>query len=205
VRAVKYDVHPSVAMIQKWTAELPAKTGRTLQQWADLVNSLVSKVRKDLIAYLKEKHGLGTNTANHIVAYATDSHSWDGDPTVYLQQAVKYVDGMFGSGKAELRPIFEKVQTAARKLGKDVKICPCKTIVPFYRNRVFAQVKPATKTRLELALALENVPYNGFLMRNPRANEKDRLQHVITLMTLADLTEEVLGWLKTAYDQDAGR
>jgi hypothetical protein len=199
---VKYDVHPGVAMIQKWAAELPAKTGRTLQQWADLVNTLGSKVRKDRIAYLKGKHGLGTNTATHIVEYSTDSQTWDGDPTVYLQQAMKYVDGMFGGGKAELRPIFEKVMIAARKLGKDVKLCPCKTIVPIYRNRVFAQVKPATKTRLELGLVLQDIPYNGLLMRNSRANEKDRIQHMIPLMTPADVTEEVLGWLKTAYDQD---
>ncbi len=200
--AIKYDVHPGVAMIQKWVIDLPEKTGRTLQQWADLVNDLGPKVRKERIAYLKEKHGLGTNTATHIVEYATNSQTWDGDPTVYLQQAVKYVDEMFGGAKAELRPIFEKVMIAARKLGKDVKLCPCKTIVPIYRNRVFAQLKPATKTRLELGLVLQDIPYNGLLMRNPRANEKDRIQHMIPLVTSADVTEEVLGWLRTAYDQD---
>jgi len=202
VPAIKYDVHPGVAMIQKWVIDLPEKTGRTLQQWADLVNDLGPKVRKERIAYLKEKHGLGTNTATHIVEYATNSQTWDGDPTVYLQQAVKYVDEMFGGAKAELRPIFEKVMIAARKLGKDVKLCPCKTIVPIYRNRVFAQLKPATKTRLELGLVLQDIPYNGLLMRNPRANEKDRIQHMIPLVTSADVTEEVLGWLRTAYDQD---
>lgn len=201
--AVKYDIHPGVEMIQKWVAELPAKTGRTLQQWADLVNGLESKVRKERIAYLKEKHGLGTNSATHIVEYATNSQTWDGDPAIYLQQAVKYFDGMFTGEKAKLRPIAEKVLTAARKLGKDIKICPCKTIVPIYRNRVFAQVKPATKTRLELGLVLQNIPFQGLLKKNPRANEKDRLKHIIPLETPADVTEEVLRWLKTAYDQDA--
>jgi hypothetical protein len=200
---MKYDVHPGVEMMQIWTSELPVKTGRTLLQWAELVNNLETKVRKDRIAYLKEKHGLGTNSASHIVEYATDSHSWDGDPAVYLKQAVKYVDGMFGSGKEELRPIFEKLTTAAKKLGKDVKVCPCKTIVPYYRNRVFGQAKPATKTRLELGLVLKDVPFKGLLKKNPRANDKDRIQHIIPLTTPADVTEEVLKWLKTAYDQDA--
>jgi hypothetical protein len=197
-----YDVHPGVKMIQEWVKELPEKTGRTLQQWAELVNKLESKVRKERIAYLKEKHGLGTNSAMHIVEYATDSLSWDGDPEIYLQQTVKYVDGMFGGGKAALRPIFEKVLTAARKLGKDVKVCPCKTIVPFYRNRVFAQVKPATKTRVELGFVLKDEPFKGLLKKNPRANEKDRIQHIIPLETPADVTAEVLKWLKKAYDQD---
>ena len=32
-----YDVHPSVAMVQKWAVELPAKTGRSLDAWAALI------------------------------------------------------------------------------------------------------------------------------------------------------------------------
>jgi hypothetical protein len=199
----QYDVHPGVKMMQDWTAELPAKTGRTLEQWAELVNNLETEVRKERIAFLKEKHGLGTNSAMHIVEYAADSLSWDGNPDIYLQQAVKYVDGMFGGGKASLRPIFEKLYSAARKLGKDVKVCPCKTIVPFYRNRVFAQVKPATKTRVELGFVLKDVPFKGLLKKNPRANEKDRIQHIIPLESVDDVTAEVLKWLKKAYDEDA--
>jgi Domain of unknown function (DUF5655)/Domain of unknown function (DUF4287) len=201
--AKQYDLHPGVKMMQEWAEELPEKTGRTLQQWAELVNKLETKVRKERIAYLKEEYGLGTNSAMHIVEYASDSLTWNGDPAVYLQQTVIYVDEMFGGAKADLRPIFEKVMAAARKLGKDVKVCPCKTIVPFYRNRVFGQVKPATKTRLELGLVLKDVPFKGLLKKNPRANEKDRIQHIIPLETPADVTEEVLKWLKKAYDQDA--
>jgi hypothetical protein len=199
----QYDVHPGVKMIQEWAKELPEKTGRTLEQWAELVNKMESKVRKERIAYLKTEYGLGTNSAMHIVEYANDSQTWDGDPKIYLRQAVKYVDGMFAGGKAGLRPIYDRVLTAARKLGKDVKVCPCKTIVPFYRNRVFAQVKPATKTRVELGLVLEDVPFKGLLKKNPRANEKDRIQHIIVLETPDDITAEALKWLKKAYDQDA--
>ncbi len=32
-----YGVHPSVAMMQAWTAGLHQKTGRTLDEWIDLV------------------------------------------------------------------------------------------------------------------------------------------------------------------------
>ena len=42
------------------------------------------------------------------------------------------------------------------ELGKDVKACPCKTMVPIYRNHVIAQLKPSTRTRLDLGLALKN-------------------------------------------------
>src|SRR5207253_742846 len=32
-----YSVHPGVAMVQKWIADLPAKTGRTLEEWIALI------------------------------------------------------------------------------------------------------------------------------------------------------------------------
>jgi hypothetical protein len=199
----RYDVHPGVAMMRKWADELPAKTGRTLDQWARFVNNSGLDGRQTRIAWLKDEHGLGTNSAWFIVDYAADKHSWDGDPDVYLQQAERYVEEQYAGPKATLRPIFEKVLAAARKLGKDVKVCPCKTMVPFYRNRVFAEVKAATRTRVELSFALVGVPFGGILVKNPRANEKDRLKHQVHLASAADLTAEVLKWLKTAYDQDA--
>ncbi len=200
---LKFDVHPGVAMIKKWADELPAKTGRTLEQWADVVKASKLTERKARLALLKDKYGLGTNSAGHIVEYANDSHSWDGEPSIYLKQAAKYVEAMFAGNKAGLRPIFDKLYAEVRKLGKDVKVCPCKTIVPFYRERVFAEAKPATKTRLELSFALGETPFKGILVRNPRADEKDRLKHQIHLATVADITPEVLKWLKAAYDADA--
>jgi predicted transport protein len=200
---LKFDVHPAVAMIQKWTAELPAKTGRDLEQWAEVVKKSKLTERKDRIALLKSEYGLGTNSAMHIVDYAADRSTWDGDPAIYLKQAVKYVEEQYSGNKAALRPMFETLYAEVRTLGKDVKVCPCKTIVPFYRNRVFAEVKPATKTRLELSFALADAPFEGSLVRNPRANEKDRLKHQVHLASAADITPEVLSWLRLAYDEDA--
>ena len=198
-----YDVHPGVAMMRKWADELPAKTGRTLDQWAKFINNSGIDGRQERIAFLKDEHGIGTNSAWYIVDYAADRHSWDGEPDVYLAQAEKYVEEQYAGPKATLRPIFDAVLVEVRKLGKDVKVCPCKTIVPFYRNRVFAELKPATRTRVELSFALQGVPFGGLLKKNPRANEKDRLKHQVHLATPADLTPQVLKWLRLAYDQDA--
>ena len=199
----KYDVHPSVAMVRKWADELPARTGRTLDQWARFINNSGIPDRKERIAYLKSEHALGSNTASFIVDYAADKHSWDGDPGIYLAQAEGYVEAQYAGPKAALRPIFEEIMIRARQLGRDVKVCPCKTMVPFYRSRVFAEVKPATRTRLELSFALQDVSYGGLLKKNPRANDKDRLKHQVHLTTPSDLTPEVWVWLQLAYDQDA--
>lgn len=198
-----FDVHPGVAMVRKWADELPAKTGRTLDQWAEVVRRCGRKTIREQAAWLKEHHGFGSNTAWHIAEYAADSATWDGDPDIYLRQAAGYVEGMFAGAKAGLRPIFEALVAAARDLGGDVKVCPCKTIVPFYRNHVFAQVKPATKTRLEFAVAIGDRKPTGKLRPNPRAKGNDRLTHLFELTTEKDVAAEVRKWLKVAYDADA--
>ena len=61
---------------------------------------------------------------------------------------------MFSGAKVALRPIYEALLKLGLKLGKDVKVCPCQTIVPFYRDHVFAQIKPTTRTRIDLGFAL---------------------------------------------------
>jgi hypothetical protein len=200
---IKFDVHPGVAMVKKWTDELPAKTGRTLDEWAEFVRRQGPADAKACRTWLKETHGLGTNTAYWIEQYSKDPATWDGDPAIYLKQAAGYVGAMFAKGKEWQRPVFEEVYSEVRKLGKDVKVCPCKTMIPFYRRREFAHVKPATKTRFELALALVDVPFKGRLKRNPRADAKDRQQHLIELTTPVEVDAEVVKWLRMAYEQDA--
>jgi hypothetical protein len=201
--AAKYDIHPSVAMIQKWTAELPDKTGRSLEEWAELVRRSPLKTLAEKRAWLKAEYGHGTNTAWWIAEYSQGTATWDGDPDTYLKSAAKYVDDMFAvKGKEWQRPIFEAVVAFARSLGTDVKVCPCKTIVPLYRNRVFSELKPATRTRLELAFVLNEVPFKGRLQVNPRAKGNDRLRHLVSLEAPTDFDYEVKDWIKQAYRAD---
>ncbi len=61
--------------------------------------------------------------------------------------------------KIKLRPIYDELLKLGKSLGDDVKACPCKTIVPLYREHVFAQIKPTTNSRIDLGLALAH--FNG--------------------------------------------
>ncbi|MBK6425355.1 MAG: hypothetical protein IPF82_03880 [Blastocatellia bacterium] len=55
-------------------------------------------------------------------------------------------------------PLYEELLALGLSMGDDVKACPCKTIVPFYRKHVFAQIKPTTITRIDFGLALKITP-----------------------------------------------
>ena len=91
----------------------------------------------------------------------------------------------------------------ARKLGADVKVCPCKTMVPLYRNHVFGQIKPTTRTRIDLGFALGDFAATGRLIDTGGFAKKDRITHRIPITTLEDIDDEVCRYLKMAYDRDA--
>ena len=77
-------------------------------------------------------------------------------------------------------------------------------MVPLYRNRVFAELLPATKTRFELAICLVDVPHDDLLLPNPRARCNDRQRHIINMESEKDFTATAKKWLKKAYTQDEG-
>jgi hypothetical protein len=196
-----YDVHPSLAMYQSSLAALKQKTGRSLAEWVKFVNKEGPATEKERRAWLKEKHGMGMNYAGWIAEQSLGKGD-DGSPETYLKNAEAYVEKMYSGGKETLRPIFDELLILGRSMGADVKVCPCQTIVPLYRKHVFAQIKPTTRTRIDLGLALKDTKVPKRLIDTGGFAKKDRITHRIEITSVKDIDAEVKKWMKTAYDMD---
>ncbi len=198
-----YSPHPSLALVQKWVAELKQKTGRSVDEWVRYIKKNGPKDDKQRREWLKTEHGLGTNSAWWLADRAAGKVKEDGDPAAYLRAAEGYVEKMFSGGRTELRPIYDALLKLGLSVGKDVKACPCQTIVPLYRNHVFAQIKPATRTRIDFGFALGDMKAKGRLIDTGGFAKKDRITHRMEITSLKDIDDEVKHWLKVAYDRDA--
>ena len=198
-----YSVHPSVAMVRAWIDALPQKTGRSLDEWLRFIAEQGPPTEKERRDWLKAEHGLGTNSAGWLAERSVGKGGEDDDPEAYLRHAVDYVEAMFAGGKAPLRPVYDELVRLGLAVAPDVKVCPCATIVPLYRNHVFAQIKPATKTRIDLGFALKDTPATGRLIDTGGFAKKDRITHRIPIASLAEIDDEVRRWLKVAYEMDA--
>jgi len=196
-------VHPGVAMTIKWIGELKRKTGRSLEEWLRFIQKEGPPTEPEQRDWLKTKHGLGTNTAWWLAKRSVGKGEEIGDPDHYLRAAEKYVEGMFSGKKEHLRPIYESLLKLGLSMGKDAKACPCQTIVPLYRNHVFAQIKPTTLTRIDFGLALGNMKTSKRLIDTGGYAKKDRITHRFEMTSLKDIDAEVKRWLKVAYDRDA--
>jgi hypothetical protein len=200
-----YDVHPGVAIVQKWVAELKPKTGRSLEEWIALLKKDGPKDDQSRRTWLKSRHNLGTNSAWWIAERAEGKGTEEDAPEKYLASAAQYVEDQYAGKKYALRPIYNELLSLGKSLGPDVKACPCKTTVPLYREHVFAQIKPTTNSRIDLGLCFTT--YKGRLPKRlidtGGLAKKDRITHRIEVSSPSDIDAELKTWLRAAYDLNA--
>jgi hypothetical protein len=200
-----YSVHPGVAMVQKWIGELKAKTGRSLDGWMKFIKRAGPANEGDCREWLQTAQSLGANSARWL------SHTAFGGPLGlaentaegYLTLAPQYVDRLYSGAKSALRPIHDELVRIGLTLGNEVRICPCKTMVPLYRRHVFAQIKPATNKRIDLGLALGEEPFTSRLRDTGGLAKNDRITHCVAITALSDIDLQVKRWLKQSYERDA--
>lgn len=197
-----YSVHPGVAQTAKWVKELPQKTGRSLEEWVALIQSSGPASEKDRREWLKQEHRLGTNYAAWLAGRADGKNTEEDSPETYLKTAAEWVEAQYAGPRAELRPLYERLLKLGLGLGKDVKACPCKTMVPLYRQHVFAQIKPATNRRIDLGFALGNMKTPKRLIDTGGYEKKDRITRRIEIREKADIDDEVTRWMEKAYEMD---
>jgi hypothetical protein len=193
-------------MVQKWIADLPEKTGRSLEDWIKATRASGLSGLPERVDWLKKEHGLGTNAARLIAERAEGKGSEQDDPEAYLRTAELYVEAMFAGPKAGLRPVYHRLLEVGLGLGDDVKACPCKTIVPLYRNHVFAEIKSTTLTRVDLGFALGKASPSlpaGRRVETGGQAKGNRITHRIPIKSVAEIDDEVKHWLRVAYDLDA--
>jgi Domain of unknown function (DUF4287)/Domain of unknown function (DUF5655) len=166
-------------------ANLEARTGRTLEEWIELVRASGLSKHSELVGLLKTEHGLGHGYANLVVHRAAGAAD---DP----------VAAQYAGPKAGLREIYDAILAAARGFG-EVEVAPKKSYVSLRRAKQFALVQPSTASRLDLGINLRGVEPEGRLEASGSFNSM--VTHRVRLTSAAELDAEVVGWLRRAWEQ----
>ena len=195
-----YSVHPGLSMVQSSIRKIQERTGKTVDEWIVIIDRDGPPDEGARRKWLKKTHGFGTNYAWWLAELSVGKGRERTDPDAYLEAAEGYVEAMFAGKRATLRPIYDKLLKLAFALGKDVKACPGQTIVPLYRHHVFAEIKPATNTRIDLGFALGDRKTTWRLVDTAK---KNRISHRIPVTSMSDIDDEVKRWLRVAYEDDA--
>ena len=171
---------------------LQKNTGKTLEEWIAIVKKEKFEKHGQILTYLKEKHGFTHGFANLVAlkSRGTDAGSAENkDALIDIQY----------EGKEHFRPLYESLLKQILSFGDDIEIAPKNAYVSLRRNKQFAILQPATKTRFEIGINLKGEPAGGILEIISTANAM--CSHKINLTGINDLNDEVFSWLKKAYNK----
>ncbi|MEX2567430.1 MAG: DUF4287 domain-containing protein [Cyclobacteriaceae bacterium] len=148
---------------QTMIENLHKNTGKTLDQWIEIVGKEPLAKHGEMISFLKKKHGLTHGFANMIAlkARGSDAGSAENPNDLIIDQY---------KGKEHLKPIYDKLIAEIKLFGKDVEIAPKKANVSLRRTKQFALLQPATKTRFEIGINLKGQAPEGKLEAINSAN-----------------------------------
>jgi hypothetical protein len=169
---------------------LPAKTGKTLEQWVAAVKKTKLAKHGEIVKHLKAEHGIGHGYANLIA-----QRSLAGDQPAGAEDLVS---GQYAGKKEALRPIHDALVKAVKAFGKDVEISPKKTCVSLRRSKQFALIQPSTATRVDVGLNLKGVAPDGRLEAS--GSFSSMCTHRVRVSNAAEVDRQLLGWLRQAYD-----
>ena len=182
-------------MMDSVTDSMKERTGKTQEEWvlavqASGVDPLDQKAVRN---WLKTEHGILQNSQWAIADAAARAAGW-ARPSVE-----GYIDSQYQDEKATLRPIFDSLREIIEELGEDVSAEGRGGYTPFVRRRQFAAIQASTKTRIDLGLRFKEAPTSELLSNKSLPGQST---HKVSLTSLEDITNEVRGLIRMAYEQN---
>ena len=165
-------------------------TGKTLEQWIAIVKKESFGKHGEIINFLKEKHGMTYGYANLVAHRARGSNAGS------VENQDDLIDRQY-QGKEQFKPLYDKLLKEIMSFGKDIEIAPKNAYVSLRRNKQFATLQPATKTRFEIGINLKGQEPAGKLEAE---KPNSMCSHKIKVADISEIDREVLDWIKKAYD-----
>ncbi len=175
--------------LQTMIANMPEKTGKSLEQWKTLLKAKAFAKHGEAVKFLKTEHGVTHGFANTIVSLTNKDDSETPDDLVSNQY----------KGKESLKPIYDALLNVVQTFGDDVTITHKKGSVSIIRNKQFALIKPATKTRIDLGLKLKDVPTTERLENSGPFGTM--CTHRVRLENTNQVDNQLTNWLHEAYNK----
>ena len=173
---------------QTMIANMPAKTGRSLDEWLTLLAGVGLDTHGAIVDHMKRQHGVSYGFANLIAHRYRESAADEQNPG-------DLVDAQYSGPKAGLRQVYDVIVDVVRTFGDDVEIAPKKQYVSLRRRKQFAQIGPATRTRIDVGLNLKDEPASA------RARAVTGMcTHKVAVTSAEDVDDELVTLLRRAYE-----
>ena len=176
--------------VQSMIENLKEKTGHSLDEWKKVITKEGFAKHGEIVKFLKETqqvtHGYASEIALKVLGSDADSSN---DAEEFIVSQYK--------GKENLKAYYDKLLAEIQKFDGEFEIAPKKTYVSLKRKKQFVILNPASKTRFEIGFNLKGIEPKGKL----EAEKPNGIcSHKINLADISEIDEEVISWIKMAYN-----
>ncbi|WP_203293651.1 DUF4287 domain-containing protein [Maricaulis parjimensis] len=179
-------------MRDSMVANMPEKTGKSLADWIAIIKASGLEKHGEMIKLLKTEHGMTHGFANLV------AHEARGGVVSAPAAGEDLVAAQYAGAKAGLKPIHDALASAVSGFGHDVELAPKKAYVSLRRAKQFGLIQPSTKTRVDVGINLKGQAPQGRLEASGSFNAM--VSHRVKLTSVDEVDEELIAWLKAAYD-----
>lgn len=179
-------------MAASMEANLAEKTGKSLPEWVKIVKASDASKHGEIVKMLKTGHGMTHGYANLVAHRALASAADMAEPD-------DLVAAQYSGKKAHLKPVYDRLVGEIATFGPEAELAPKKTYVSLRRKKQFALIQPSTATRVDVGINLGDAPATGRLEASGSFNAM--VSHRVRLEDESDVDDELMGWLKAAYDR----
>ena len=184
-------------MARTMIANMPEKTGKSLDQWLAITRDCGLEKHGQIVKLLKTEHGMTHGFANLVAHHHLGSPTVTGGASKLSNDEL--VAAQYAGKKEGLKPIYEALIEATKKLGPDVEISPKKAYVSLRRSKQFALIQPSTATRVDVGLNMKGEDPTPRLEASGSFNAM--CSHRVRLESKKDVNAELKRWLKAAYER----
>jgi hypothetical protein len=171
---------------------IEAQTGKSLDELIQSGLATGITKHKELHAFFANEYGLTYGNANVLTVFTRDRMKGAAG------EEENFVDAQYADKEA-LRPIYDALVSAIESFGDDVEIAPKRTYVSLRRKKQFGLIQPSTSTRVDVGINLKGMEPGGRLEKSGSFNSM--VSHRVRLGDVGGVDDELIGWLRQAYDQ----
>ena len=197
--------------LQTQIRNIEAQYGRSMGDWTELIRAGGLTRHGQIVAMLKQDHGLSHGSANRVALVALAALDGEGSssPAASLggsagssSRGGTTVDAdpadQLYADRPALRPIHDRLMSAITSPGRDIEIAPKKGYLSFRCRTQFAMIKPAAR-HIDVGLILPDSPVTDRF--ESAATWNAMFSHRVRVRSTDDVDAELSTWIARAYDR----
>ncbi len=178
---------------KEFLASITSSTGHDLPDWLRLLEKEALVKQKQIVTWLKQKHGLNHLQATLLAGiYLNNGQAVFGDSDALLRQLFK--------GKESLLPLYENFRRKVMVEFGQAQFLPGKQYVSIQDRREFA-VARIVRGAIRVGLDLGNLAFDDYIQPARNLGAMPRISHMISISEAVELNKDLLFFIRQSYER----